>query len=273
MLLAARSTPFSRYDDDREDDDEEHDVADPPERHRGLRSATMAALRAMPGSAPRMTSNCALIAVDRALERAQVLGLDALERRGQRREALGDARQARGGRSAQRPAPRRRRRRGRRTGATRMCSLMPPVPVGEGVHVAVLDDGLLDDQRQHGRGRLELRDVRGVRGDLAGDLEQVVDRPLDAREARIRSASSTATTSAATRPTDEGDRPVAVARDGGDRSPTATFRSARAACRIRTPESLICAMPPSSAVCCRTTSTAPSAVPPAARSAPREPRS
>ena len=42
--------------------------------------------------------------------------------------------------------------------------------------------------------------------------------------------------------------------------PTATFRSARAACRIRTPESLIRPMPASSAVCWRTTSTACSAV-------------
>ena len=42
---------------------EQDDVADPPEGHRGLRSATIAALRAIPGSAPRMMSNCALIAV------------------------------------------------------------------------------------------------------------------------------------------------------------------------------------------------------------------
>ena len=74
--------------------DEQHDVADPPERHRGLLSATIAALRAMPGSAPRMTSNCALIALTARLERAQVLGLDALERAAERREALGDRGQA-----------------------------------------------------------------------------------------------------------------------------------------------------------------------------------
>src|SRR6478609_629349 len=50
-------------DDHGQEHDEEHDVADPPEDHPGLRSATIAALRAMPGRAPRMTSNWALIAV------------------------------------------------------------------------------------------------------------------------------------------------------------------------------------------------------------------
>src|SRR6187455_2321789 len=52
-----------QIDDDRKDDREQDDVPDPPEGHRGLLSATIAALRAIPGSAPRMTSNCALIAV------------------------------------------------------------------------------------------------------------------------------------------------------------------------------------------------------------------
>ena len=49
----------------------------------------------------------------------------------------------------------------------------------------------------------------------------------------------------------ERDRPVGVVghRERQRHLPTATFRSARAECRIRTPESLICAMPPSSAVC------------------------
>ena len=55
-------------------------------------------------------------------------------------------------------------------------------PVGERVHVAVLDDGLVDDQRQHGRRRLELRNVRRVRADLACDLQQAVDRLLDAAD-------------------------------------------------------------------------------------------
>src|SRR4051794_17599746 len=48
---------------DRRDDEQQHEVADPPERHRGLLSATTAALLAMPGSALRMMSNCALIAL------------------------------------------------------------------------------------------------------------------------------------------------------------------------------------------------------------------
>src|ERR1039457_3930073 len=49
--------------DHRHDHDEQHDVTEPPEDHRGLLSATIAALRAIPGSAPRMVSNCALIAL------------------------------------------------------------------------------------------------------------------------------------------------------------------------------------------------------------------
>src|SRR5687767_14646108 len=52
-----------QVDDDREHDDQQGHVADPPERHRGLLSATIAALLAIPGSAPRMTSNWPLIAV------------------------------------------------------------------------------------------------------------------------------------------------------------------------------------------------------------------
>src|SRR4029077_15408000 len=51
-----------QIDDDRHDDEQQHDVPDPPEDHRGLRSATTAAFLAIPGSAPRMTSNWALIA-------------------------------------------------------------------------------------------------------------------------------------------------------------------------------------------------------------------
>src|SRR3990170_6850701 len=49
--------------DDRKDDREQDDVSDPPEDHRGLLSATTAALPAIPGSAPRMMSNCPLIAL------------------------------------------------------------------------------------------------------------------------------------------------------------------------------------------------------------------
>src|SRR3990172_9405924 len=49
--------------DDRKHDREQDDVSDPPEDHFGLLSATIAALPAIPGSAPRMMSNCALIAL------------------------------------------------------------------------------------------------------------------------------------------------------------------------------------------------------------------
>ena len=46
----------------------------------------------------------------------------------------------------------------------------------------------------------------------------------------------------------QGDRPVGAAGDEQRHLPTATFRSARAECRMRTPESLIRAIPGSSAV-------------------------
>src|SRR5664279_945617 len=49
--------------DDRKDHCEQDDVSDPPEDHFGLLSATIAAFLAIPGSAPRMMSNCALIAL------------------------------------------------------------------------------------------------------------------------------------------------------------------------------------------------------------------
>src|SRR5262249_53900121 len=49
--------------DDRRDDEDQDHVADPVERHRGRLSATSAAFFAMPGSALRMMSNCALIAL------------------------------------------------------------------------------------------------------------------------------------------------------------------------------------------------------------------
>src|SRR3990172_2276019 len=49
--------------DDRKHHREQDEVSDPPEDHRGLLSATIAALLAIPGSAPRMMSNCSLIAL------------------------------------------------------------------------------------------------------------------------------------------------------------------------------------------------------------------
>src|SRR6476646_5117633 len=61
--LRGREHAVQQVDDDGEDHDEQRERADPPERHCGLLSATIAALRAMPGRAPRMTSNWALIAL------------------------------------------------------------------------------------------------------------------------------------------------------------------------------------------------------------------
>ena len=80
------------------------------------------------------------------------------------------------------------------------CSCRVPEAVGERVHVAVLHDRLLDDQGEHRRRRLELRDVGGVRGDPGRDLEQAeTDRSMLVT-ATIRTASRPATTSAATSP-------------------------------------------------------------------------
>ena len=175
----------------------------------------------IPGSAPRMIVELRVDRLDRALERAQVLGLDALQRGGERREPVGDPQRGRGApRSARRRARARRRAPARRSGGRGgACCSCASEPVGERVHVAVLHDRLVDDQREHRRGRLELRDVGRVRGDLAGDLEQAVDRLLDAaRRRRMSTASRAATTSAATRPMSERDPPVAVRRDRRERS-------------------------------------------------------
>ena len=63
--------------------------------HRGLLSATIAALR---GDARQRAEDDVELRVDRldrGLERAQVLGLDALERAGERGEALRDPRRPR----------------------------------------------------------------------------------------------------------------------------------------------------------------------------------
>ena len=63
MLLRRVEHAAQQVHDDRQDDEQQDDVSDPPEGHRGLLSATTAALLAIPGSAPRMTSNWALIAL------------------------------------------------------------------------------------------------------------------------------------------------------------------------------------------------------------------
>src|SRR6202044_664628 len=52
-----------QVDDHWENHQQQDGVSDPPEDHRGLLSATIAALLAIPGRAPRMMSNCALIAL------------------------------------------------------------------------------------------------------------------------------------------------------------------------------------------------------------------
>ena len=74
----------------REDHHEQDDRADPPERHCGLLSATIAALRAMPGSAPRMMSNWALIALTEPSSGRRCCASTPSSADGERREAGGD---------------------------------------------------------------------------------------------------------------------------------------------------------------------------------------
>src|SRR3989337_410787 len=61
-LGGVQDAPEQVY-DHRKHDREQDEVSDPPEDHRGRLSATIAAFVAIPGSAPRMMSNCALIAL------------------------------------------------------------------------------------------------------------------------------------------------------------------------------------------------------------------
>jgi len=62
----------------------------------------------------------------------------------------------------------------------RACCSRCTEPIGQRIHVAVLNHSFVHDQRKHRCRRLELRNVRRVRGDIARDLEQAVDRLLDA---------------------------------------------------------------------------------------------
>ena len=156
----------------------------------------------MPGSAPRMMSNCALIAVTAPSSgrrcsastpcRAEASVASPAEIRRQAPAHLDQ-------RDGEHEHDDRREDDAQESEEMRVAHARPE-PVGERVHVAVLDDGLVDDQREDGRGRLELRDVRRVRADLPGDLEQAVDRLLDAATGSTSTTSRIATTSAATRP-------------------------------------------------------------------------
>src|SRR6185436_12193069 len=271
-------------DHDRHDDDQQDDVADPPDGHEGLLSATMAAFAAMPGSAPRIVSNWALIALtdgssvrrcsDSTISSApaSVASVSEVECR-RRRTSISAAASTATTTTASRmlrttsvevliartPV---RGRRSRRASNGALSCRHPPVAVGQGVHVPVLDDGLLDDEPEDGRRRLERRDVRGVARDLAGDLQQASRRPVDAHDGADEEDEEDGDDQRGDEADDQRDRPQVVVRDGeGDAHlPTATFRSARAACRIRTPESLIRSIPSSATVCLRTTST-PSTAP------------
>ena len=155
---------------------------------------------AMPGSAPRMTSNWALIALTAPSSGRRCSDSTPCSADAERREPLGDPVEApahHDQRDGQHDHDDDREHDAQQDQQVRVAHAAP-VPVGERVHVAVLDDGLVDDQRQHGRGRLELRDVRRVRGDLAGDLEQAVDRAARCSDTPSTSASSRiATTTAA----------------------------------------------------------------------------
>ena len=84
-----------------------------------------------------------------------------------------------------------------------------------------------------------------LRADVAGDREQAVDGGLDAAHRPHEQRQQRATISAATRPmTSATPRSRgSTARAGGGHRPTATLRSARAACSTRTPESLMRSIP------------------------------
>ena len=125
-------------------------------------------------------------------------------------------------------------------------------PVGERVHVAVLDHGLVDDLASTGA----VASSCGMFAVFAATLPATSSRPSTDRSMLAHGAHEQRAADRDDQRRDEADderdRPVAVPGDArrAVTCPTATFRSARAACRIRTPESLIRAMPPSSAVCC-----------------------
>src|SRR6185312_265617 len=128
-------------------------------------------------------------------------------------------------------------------------------------HVAILDDGLVHNLAQHrGRG-LKLGDVGGVGGDLAGHLEQRRGRPVDVLDGADEHRQQGCDGERGDQRDDERDTPGPVVGERVDgHLPTATLRSARAECRIRTPESLIWPMPLRASVWERTTST-PSTAP------------
>ena len=97
-------------------------------------------------------------------------------------------------------------------------------------------------------------------GDRCGRDQQAVGRALDADDRPHQHGQERRDDQRRGEADHEGDLPVALGRHEKRHFPTATFRSARAACRILTPESLIRATPLSSAVWSRTTPTAPTAV-------------
>ena len=94
--------------------------------------------------------------------------------------------------------------------------------VGEGVHVAVLDDRLVDDQRQHRRGGGELPGCsRCCRRPWPATSSRPLTLPSMSRQALISASSRTATISAATSPM------ISASVHGSvvAHLPTATFRS------------------------------------------------
>ena len=111
-----------------------------------------------------MISNCALIALTAPSSGRRCCCFDAIERGCQGREPVRDPRESAAHldqRDGQHGDDDHRQHRPSAARAGACCSCVTE-PVGQRVHVAVLDDGLVDDQAEHRRRRLELGDVRGV---------------------------------------------------------------------------------------------------------------
>src|SRR5207248_10691741 len=96
---------------------------------------------------------------------------------------------------------------------------------------------------------------RGVGCDLASDLQQPSHGLVDVAHRADEHYEERRYDQRRDQADRERGAPESVGRRCERHLPTATFRSARAECRIRTPESLMRAIPPSASVCARTTST------------------
>ena len=200
-------------------------------------------------SAATITSNCALIALTAGSSGRRCSDSTPSRASASVASLLG-GRLEPGPDPDQRARPARRRSRPATPGCTVRTgqggrTLMPahrPVAVGERVHVAVLDDGLLArSARAPARWPAAGGCWRCWLATLPATSSSAEAERSMSSTARMSMTSSAATASAATQADDQGDAPGAVVGEGARSRhfPTATLRRARAECRIRTPESLI----------------------------------